>query len=62
MAAVSALRASVGITVGGGCEMASGAVVTMAVLVTVGADGIMGGMVAMAVGMAAVVERLILGC
>jgi hypothetical protein len=56
MAAVSALRASVGIAVSSGCEMASSAVVTMAALVTTGADGITGGMVAVAVGMAAVVE------
>jgi hypothetical protein len=59
MAAVSALRASVGIAVSGGCEMASGVVVTMAALVTAGADGITGGLVAAAaVGTAVVVEAM----
>jgi hypothetical protein len=57
MAALSALRASVGIAVSCGGEMGSDVVGTMAELVTAGADVMMGGMVVVVVVGTAVAEE-----
>jgi hypothetical protein len=58
MAALSALRASVGIAMSCGGEMGSDVVGTMAELVTAGADVMTGGMVVVVVGTAVAEEAL----